>query len=117
MVSYNCALDMSLPPWLSPSTAQVAWRRCPGYLVLAHHFTTVRWIYLCGHAPWTAARYPRIRCARGCPTCSRARIARTEGTRGRKLIGEHERSLLMQRVPPRNVDLALPHEPTPERRG
>lgn len=29
----------------------------------------------------SAARYARIRCARDCPTCSRARIARTEGTR------------------------------------
>ena len=37
--------------------------------------------------------------------------------RGRELIGEHQRSLLMQRVPPRNVDLALPCQPAPERRG
>jgi hypothetical protein len=27
--------------------------------------------------------------------------------RGRKVIGEHQRSLLMQRIPPRNVDLSL----------
>jgi len=32
-------------------------------------------------APLSAARYARTRWARGCPTCSRARIARTDGTR------------------------------------
>src|SRR5580700_5519394 len=41
MVSYNCPLDMSLPSWPSPShVAHVAWRRCPGYVVFARHFTT-----------------------------------------------------------------------------
>src|SRR6266581_1378812 len=49
MVSYNCALDMSLTPWRSPSPADVAWRRCLGYLLTCVPFhyivdeTSARW--------------------------------------------------------------------------
>jgi hypothetical protein len=48
--------------------------------------------------PLIAARYARTRLARGCPTCSRARIASTDGAPGRKLDRECLCSLPLQWV-------------------
>ena len=49
-------------------------------------------------APLSAARYALTRWARGCPTCSRARIAHRRHAAGRKLDRECLRSLRLQRI-------------------